>query len=190
MPSRQGILSEHQLDLASRINAFVFEDPGYLMARRCFEASGARCLPAPVDAQGLDTCSLPQDGHARLVYVKPSHQFPLGGVRPITRRQELLQWAQQHNAWIVEDEYDGEFRYGQRPIDALQSIDGEGRVIYVGTFSKALSPQLRLGYLLRYSPRESDWHYRALCCWWCLLFQLSAALNFYFRRQHQAVILV
>jgi GntR family transcriptional regulator/MocR family aminotransferase len=67
---------------------------------------------------------------------------------PIGRRQELLRWARQHRAWIIEDDYDGEFRYGQRPIDALQSIDSDGRVIYVGTFSKALSPQLRLGYLV------------------------------------------
>jgi len=145
--------SQQAIDLCARLlldadDAFVFEDPGYLMARRCFEATGARCLATAVDRHGLDTSSLPQDSNARLVYVTPSHQFPLGGVLPITRRQELLQWARRQNAWIVEDDYDGEFRYGQRPIDALQSIDGDGRVIYVGTFSKALSPQLRLGYLV------------------------------------------
>lgn len=145
--------SQQAIDLCARLllnpaDAFVFEDPGYLMARRCFEATGARCLPVPVDAQGLFTDSLPQDSGARLVYATPSHQFPLGGVLPITRRQALLQWARRHDAWIVEDDYDGEFRYGQRPIDALQSIDGDGRVIYIGTFSKALSPQLRLGYLV------------------------------------------
>lgn len=145
--------SQQAIDLCARVllnagDAFVFEDPGYLMARHCFEATGAHCLPIPVDALGLDTGSLPQDKTARLAYVTPSHQFPLGGVLPITRRQELLQWAQRQNVWIVEDDYDGEFRYGQRPIDALQSIDGDGRVIYVGTFSKVLSPQLRLGYLV------------------------------------------
>lgn len=145
--------SQQALDLCARLllnagDAFVFEDPGYLMARRCFEATGARCLPVPVDAQGLDTRGLPHDNKARLAYVTPSHQFPLGGVLPITRRQELLHWARRQNAWIVEDDYDGEFRYGQRPIDALQSMDDDGRVIYVGTFSKALSPQLRLGYLV------------------------------------------
>lgn len=145
--------SQQAIDLCARLlldaaDAFVFEDPGYLMARRCFEATGASCLATPVDAHGLDTSKLPRDKNARLVYVTPSHQFPLGGVLPITRRQELLQWARRQNAWIVEDDYDGEFRYGQRPIDALQSIDGDGRVIYVGTFSKALSPQLRLGYLV------------------------------------------
>jgi GntR family transcriptional regulator/MocR family aminotransferase len=145
--------SQQGIDLCARVllnsdDAFVFEDPGYLMARRCFEATGARCVATAVDAQGLDTSGLPQDHGVRLAYVTPSHQFPLGGVLTITRRQELLQWARQQNAWIVEDDYDGEFRYGQRPIEALQTIDGDGRVIYVGTFSKTLSPQLRLGYLV------------------------------------------
>ncbi|WP_428424314.1 PLP-dependent aminotransferase family protein [Methylibium sp.] len=145
--------SQQGIDLCARLlldpgDAFVFEEPGYLMARRCFEATGADLLAVPVDAQGLDTARLPRDDRARLAYVTPSHQFPLGGVLPIGRRMALLQWAQQHRAWIVEDDYDGEFRYGQRPIDALQSIDADGRVIYMGTFSKALSPQLRLGYLV------------------------------------------
>lgn len=145
--------SQQAIDLCARLlldagDAFAFEDPGYLMARRCFEATGARCQATPVDGNGLDTASLPQDDRVRLVYVTPSHQFPLGGVLPIGRRLELLQWAQRHDAWIIEDDYDGEFRYGQRPIDTLRSIDTDGRVIYVGTFSKALSPQLRLGYLV------------------------------------------
>lgn len=145
--------SQQAIDLCARVlldpgDAFVFEDPGYPMARRCFEATGATLLATPVDAHGLETARLPHDDRVRLAYVTPSHQFPLGGVLPIGRRRELLQWARQHDAWIVEDDYDGEFRYGQRPIDALQSIDGSGRVIYAGTFSKALSPQLRLGYLV------------------------------------------
>lgn len=145
--------SQQAIDLCARVllnpdDAFAFEDPGYLMARRCFESTGARLLPVPVDTHGLDTAHLPDDDQARLVYVTPSHQFPLGGMLPIARRQELLQWAGRHGAWIIEDDYDGEFRYGQRPIDALQSIDRDGRVIYVGTFSKALSPQMRLGYLV------------------------------------------
>jgi GntR family transcriptional regulator/MocR family aminotransferase len=145
--------SQQGIDLCARLlldpgDAFVFEDPGYLMARRCFEATGAELLAVPADAHGLQTEGLPRDDRARLAYVTPSHQFPLGGVLPIGRRLELLQWAQQHRAWILEDDYDGEFRYGQRPIDPLQSIDADGRVIYMGTFSKALSPQLRLGYLV------------------------------------------
>lgn len=145
--------SQQAIDLCARVlldpdDAFVFEDPGYLMARRCFEATGARLLPAPVDAHGIDTDHLPRDARVRLAYVTPSHQFPLGGTLPIARRQALLNWARQQRAWVIEDDYDGEFRYGQRPIDALQAIDTEGRVIYVGTFSKAFSPQMRLGYLV------------------------------------------
>ncbi|HMO47171.1 MAG TPA: PLP-dependent aminotransferase family protein [Rubrivivax sp.] len=145
--------SQQAIDLCARVlldagDAFVFEEPGYLMARRCFEATGAALLPVAVDAHGLDTRRLPDDPRTRLAYVTPSHQFPLGATLPIARRQVLLQWAARQRAWIVEDDYDGEFRYGQRPIDALQAMDGDGRVIYVGTFSKALSPQLRLGYLV------------------------------------------
>lgn len=149
--------SQQGIDLCARLlldaaDTFVFEEPGYLMARRCFEATGAEALLVPVDAQGLQTASLPETGPPRLAYVTPSHQFPLGGVLPAGRRLELLAWANRCGAWIVEDDYDGEFRYGQRPIDALQSVDTDSRVIYVGTFSKALSPQLRLGYLVL--PRE------------------------------------
>ncbi|WP_326540957.1 MocR-like pyridoxine biosynthesis transcription factor PdxR [Pseudorhodoferax sp.] len=145
--------SQQGIDLCARLlldpgDAFVFEDPGYPMARRCFEATGARALAVAVDAQGLVTARLPRQQRARLAYVTPSHQFPLGGVLPIGRRMELLQWARRQQAWIVEDDYDGEFRYGQRPIDALQAIDSDGRVVYMGTFSKALSPQMRLGYLV------------------------------------------
>ncbi len=145
--------SQQGIDLASRLlldagDAVVMEEPGYLSARRSFEAAGARCIPVRVDEQGLVTQELPEDAQARLAYVTPSHQFPMGGVMPIGRRHELLQWAERRAAWVLEDDYDGEFSYGQRPIDALQSIDHHGRVIYLGTFSKALSPQLRLGYMV------------------------------------------
>ena len=145
--------AQQGIDLCARLllnddDEFVFEEPGYLMARRSFESTGAKALPTRVDDHGLDTACLPTQAKARLAYVTPSHQFPLGGVMPISRRIELLQWARRQGAWIIEDDYDGEFRYGQRPIDALQSIDSDGRVIYIGTFSKALSPQLRLGYML------------------------------------------
>lgn len=145
--------SQQGIDLAARLlldpgDAVVVEDPGYLSARRSFEAAGARRIAVRVDEQGLVTRELPEDPKARLAYVTPSHQFPLGGVLPIGRRHELLRWAERWRAWVLEDDYDGEFRYGQRPIDALQAIDRHGRVIYAGTFSKALSPQLRLGYLV------------------------------------------
>lgn len=126
----------------------VVEDPGYGMARLCMQAAGATCLPVPVDAQGLRTEALPQGRPVRLAHVTPSHQFPLGGVLPVGRRRALLQWARQHGSWILEDDYDGEFRYGLRPVDALQALDADAPVLYIGTFSKALSPQLRLGYLV------------------------------------------
>ncbi|MCU1740967.1 MULTISPECIES: PLP-dependent aminotransferase family protein [unclassified Pseudomonas] len=149
--------SQQGLDLCARLllnpgDTFVFEEPGYRMARYCFEATGATALPTPVDGSGLDTSDLPEDDRVRLAYVTPSHQFPMGAVISIARRLELLRWASRQRAWIIEDDYGGEFRYGQRPIDALQSMDTDARVIYVGTFSKALSPQLRLGYLVL--PRE------------------------------------
>ncbi len=125
----------------------VHEEPCYLMARRTFESVGARIVPTPVDEQGMVTSALPSSRCA-LAYVTPSHQFPLGAVMSIGRRQALLAWARRHSSWIVEDDYDSEFRYGLRPVDPLQSLDTHGCVIYVGTFSKALSPQLRLGYLV------------------------------------------
>lgn len=136
------------------------------MARRVFEAAGAKIFASPVDEHGLVTHDLPT-GRTTLAYVTPSHQFPLGGVMPIARRQELLSWAQRSGAWLIEDDYDGEFRYGLRPVDALQSIDEAGSVIYVGTFSKALTPQMRLGYLVlpkslvsvfRHAKRLTDRH--------------------------------
>ncbi|MFJ1302776.1 PLP-dependent aminotransferase family protein [Pseudomonadota bacterium AL_CKDN230030165-1A_HGKHYDSX7] len=144
--------SQQAIDLCARVlvnpgDRVVVEDPCYVMARRVFEAAGARVVPVRADEQGLDTDGLP-DRPCALAYVTPSHQFPLGGVMPINRRKALLGWAVRHRAWILEDDYDGEFRYGMRPVDTLQSIDESGGVIYVGTFSKALSPQMRLGYLV------------------------------------------
>ena len=125
----------------------VMEEPCYLMARRTFESVGAQIVATPVDAQGLDTSALPKTP-CTLAYVTPSHQFPLGSVMSIQRRQALLAWAQRQSSWIIEDDYDSEFRYGLRPVDPLQSLDAHGCVIYIGTFSKALTPQLRMGYLV------------------------------------------
>lgn len=144
--------SQQAIDLCARVlvnpdDRVVVEDPCYVMARRVFEAGGARLMPVRADEQGLDTDRLPAQPCA-LAYVTPSHQFPLGGVMPINRRKALLDWAARQRAWILEDDYDGEFRYGMRPVDTLQSIDESGGVIYVGTFSKALSPQMRMGYLV------------------------------------------
>ncbi|KMO35955.1 hypothetical protein VQ03_21275 [Methylobacterium tarhaniae] len=145
--------SQQGIDLCARLlvdpgDRVVMEDPGYRTARQAFAAAGAAILPVPVDAEGLQTGCLAGIGPARLAYVTPSHQFPLGGVLPAARRQALLAWAESCGATIVEDDYDGEYRFDARPVEALVSLDRAGRVIYVGTVSKTLSPQLRLGYLV------------------------------------------
>ena len=125
----------------------VMEEPCYGMARYIFAAVGAEILATPVDDQGLMTDALPR-ARCALAYVTPSHQYPLGAVMSASRRQALLAWAKCQSAWIIEDDYDSEFRYGLRPVDPLQSFDLNEAVIYLGTFSKTLSPQLRLGYLV------------------------------------------
>jgi GntR family transcriptional regulator/MocR family aminotransferase len=145
--------SQQALDLCARLlldpgDGVVIEDPCYGAARQAFAAAGARLLPVAVDQDGLRTGALAGLGPARLAYVTPSHQFPLGGVMAVSRRRELLAWAQGAGAVIVEDDYDGEYRFDARPIEALQSLDRAGVVVYVGTVSKTLSPQLRLGYMV------------------------------------------
>lgn len=144
--------SQQAIDLCARLlinpgDTVVIEEPCYLMARRSFESVGAHVIGAPVDDQGLISAALPL-ARTALAYVTPSHQFPLGSVMSIGRRKALLAWAVEQSSWIIEDDYDSEFRYGLRPVDPLQSLDTQGCVIYIGTFSKALSPQLRLGYLV------------------------------------------
>jgi GntR family transcriptional regulator/MocR family aminotransferase len=125
----------------------VLEDPHYQLAMNALLAHGARVITVATDQDGLIAANLPQRG-ARLVYVTPSHQFPSGVVMSLRRRIELLQATEQQRSWILEDDYDGEFRYGERPIAALRSLDGGDRVIYVGSFSKSMFPSLRLGYIV------------------------------------------
>jgi GntR family transcriptional regulator/MocR family aminotransferase len=125
------------------------EEPGYAGARCALIAAGARVLPAPVDADGVRVDLVARARRrARMIYVTPSHQFPLGVPMSLSRRLALLRWAADARAWIFEDDYDSEFRYGTRPIPCLHGLDGDGRVIYVGTFSKHLMPALRLGFLI------------------------------------------
>ena len=143
--------AQQGLDLVARsaIDAgcvVAVEDPGYLAARHCFSALGARVVPVPVDSDGLIVGRLPNA--ARLVYVTPSHQFPLGPVLSFERRQALLTWARKRGAIVVEDDYDSEFRYTGRPHESLKAMDVNGVVAYLGTFSKSLLPGLRLGYLI------------------------------------------
>jgi GntR family transcriptional regulator / MocR family aminotransferase len=130
-------------------DAVWMEDPGYLGARSVFLGAGANLVPVPVDEQGLNVeVGIGKNLHAKLVYVTPSHQFPLGASMSLTRRLSLLQWASQSGAWILEDDYDSEYRYKGQPLTALQGLDRRGNVIYMGTFSKVLFPALRLGYLV------------------------------------------
>lgn len=130
-------------------DGIAMEEPGYRGAYRIFAAGGARVLPIGVDSQGLRVEQLQGlDPPPRLAYVTPSHQFPTGALLSLPRRLALLQWAHRTGGLIIEDDYDSEFRYGGRPMPALQGLDGQGSVLYVGTFSKVMFPGLRLGYLV------------------------------------------
>jgi len=146
--------SQQGVDLAARVlldpgDAVWMEDPGYTGARTALLAAGARLVPVPVDADGLAVDQAERMApDARMAYASPSHQFPLGVTMSAGRRLALLRWAARAGAWVLEDDYDSEFRYDARPLASLQGMDEEGRVIYVGTFSKTLFPALRLGYLI------------------------------------------
>jgi GntR family transcriptional regulator/MocR family aminotransferase len=143
--------SQQALDLIARVlidsgTPVAIEDPGYQGTREILRASGARLYPVLVDKDGVNPARIP--ANARLAFVTPSHQFPTGAVLSLTRRLALLQWAKHRNGIIVEDDYDGEFRYGAHPLESLQGLDHEGRVIYIGTFSRTIFSSLRIGYLV------------------------------------------
>ena len=143
--------SQQALDIIARLlielnDIVVVENPAYPAALATFRAAGARILAVPVDNEGLCTDRLPKT--AKLIYVTPSHQFPLGVPLALSRRRALLQWAEHNRVVVVEDDYDSEFRYGGRPLDALQGLDNCESVIYLGTFSKVLFPSLRLGFVV------------------------------------------
>ena len=142
------------LDLVARVlldpgDAAWVEDPGYSGARGALLAAGAKLVAVPVDGEGLDVEAGRQlCPGARLAIVTPSHQFPTGVTMSLSRRLALLEWSREAHAWIVEDDYDSEYRFSGRPLEALQGLDRAGRVLYIGTFSKVLFPSLRLGYLV------------------------------------------
>lgn len=150
--------AQHAIDLVARAalepgEAVWFEDPGYGAAVACLRGAGLSLVPVPVDAEGLDPAAgIARAPRARAAYVTPSHQFPMGVVLSMRRRLALLAWAREAGAWIIEDDYDSEFRYAGPPLASLQGMDGGGRVVYVGTFSKALFPGLRVGYAVLPEP--------------------------------------
>lgn len=130
-------------------DAIAVEDPGYPGARQAFLASGARLIGVPVDEEGMQVGELiRRQDSTRAVYITPSHQYPLGVTMSATRRMQLLNWAARKGTWIIEDDYDSEYRFGSRPIVSLQGLDKHARVIYIGTFSKVLFPAIRLGYVV------------------------------------------
>lgn len=144
--------AQQAFDLATRVlldegDTVAIEDPGYFGMREIMQAHGARVRAVPVDEKGLVCKALPWQG-AKLVCVTPSHQFPSGALLSLTRRLELLRYATRHRSWIIEDDYDGEFRFDAKPITALRTLDEADRVIYIGSFSKTLFPALRLGYMV------------------------------------------
>lgn len=146
--------SQQGLDLCSRVLLDIgdeawIEDPNYIGAKGALLGAGAKLISVPLDSEGLNVkLGKKLSPNARLAYVTPSHQFPLGTVMSLSRRLELLEWADQNSAWIIEDDYDSEFRYEGKPLMALQGLDNNNRVIYIGTFSKVLFPSMRLGYLV------------------------------------------
>ena len=146
--------TQQAIDLVARMlldpgDAVWMEDPGYVSARRAFVAAGARPVPVPVDEDGVDVArgaAVAPD--ARLAYVTLSHQYPMGVTLSLARRLELLEWAADAGAWILEDDYDSELRYDGRPLASVQGLDASGRVLYAGTFNKVLFPGLRIAYLI------------------------------------------
>jgi GntR family transcriptional regulator/MocR family aminotransferase len=146
--------TQQALDLIGRIfltktTDVYIEDPGYYGARDIFAATGARVVPVPIDEEGFDLqTARKRSRKARLVYVTPSHQYPLGVTMSLARRLNLLEWARDRDAFVIEDDYNSEYRYSGRPLASLQGLDRDGRVIYLGTFSKTIFPALRLGYLV------------------------------------------
>ena len=146
--------AQQGLELAARVlldpgdEAWV-EDPGYPGARGALLGAGVRVAPVPVDEEGIEVeAGLRRAPRARMAYVTPSHQSPCGYVMSLRRRLELLEWADRSGAWIVEDDYDSEYRYSGRPLASLQGLDAHDRVIYVGTFSKVMFASMRIAYLV------------------------------------------
>lgn len=153
------------LDLLPDASVFGIEDPGYPLTRLLFEQQGRTSIPIPVDESGVCVSELERH-EIDALYVTPAHQFPTGTVLSVSRRQRLLNWALVHQTYIIEDDYDSEFRYSGKPIPSLQSMDPNERVIYISTFSKSLMPSLRIGYMVLPTPllnRYRERHHYFTC---------------------------
>ena len=134
------------IQLLGRDKRYAVEEPGYGKIRKIYAAGGVACISAPMDDKGVLPAGLDD---AQVLHISPSHHFPTGIVTPMSRRQELLSWAnEQPGRWIIEDDYDSEFRFNAHPMPALQSMDAGGRVIYMNTFSKTLAPSIRISYMI------------------------------------------
>lgn len=146
--------SQQALDITARVllnsgDRVWIEEPCYSLVRSILRGSGCHIVPVPVDEEGMRVShGLKHAGKARAAFVTPSHQYPLGVTMSLSRRLQLLAWAERSSAWVVEDDYDSEFRFESQPIASLQGLDAAGRVIYIGTFSKVLFPSIRLGYIV------------------------------------------
>lgn len=148
-PSRRGLMLLAARVLLDPGDAVWVEDPGYSGARGALLGAGVELVPVPVDAEGIAVAEgRRRRGNARLACVTPSHQYPTGVTLSLARRESLLEWAEASDAWVVEDDYDSEFRYSGRPLEALQGLARNARVVYVGTFSKVWFPALRLAWLV------------------------------------------
>ena len=146
--------SQQALEIAANVlldpgDPVWVEEPGYHLGRQVFALAGCRMIPVPVDQEGMKVeAGIERCRTARAAFVTPSHQFPLGVTMSASRRLQLLDWAHRYGSWIIEDDYDSEYRYEGMPISCLQGLDTNDRVIYIGTFSKALFPSLRMGYIV------------------------------------------
>jgi GntR family transcriptional regulator / MocR family aminotransferase len=146
--------SQQALDITARVlfdpgNRVWVEEPGYSLERSVLLAAGCKLCPVPVDRDGMDVAEgIRRHRKARAAFVTPSHQYPLGSTMSASRRLQLLNWAQSSGAWIIEDDYDSEYRYESQPVASLQGLDANSRVIYIGTFSKVLFASLRIGYIV------------------------------------------
>lgn len=177
--------AQQALDLIVRVllekdDKIWIEDPCYREAYSIFYSNGANIIPVPINSEGFNLSEAEsQNEPAKLVYITPSHQYPTGVTMSLARRLSLLEWARKNNSWIIEDDYNSEFRYAGRPLASLQNLDNFGRVIYVGTFSKTIFPALRLGCLI--VPKnlvEIFKMARAICDWHSPIFEQAILADF------------